>query len=73
MNVVAEGRVFMCPGGSDGTTLLRANFEQLREPLIAGGHINRKEFDQDWAAMSEPGFLMPSSILWSVRGRRPKL
>ena len=60
----------MCPGGSAGTTLMRANFEHLRESLIADGHIHRKEFDQDLATLNEPGFLMPSSIPWSARGRR---
>ena len=71
VNIVAEGRVFMCPGGSAGTTLMQANFEQLRESLTAEGHITREEFDEDVAALSKPDFLMPSSILWSARGRRP--
>jgi hypothetical protein len=67
--VAAEGRMFMCPGGSPGTRLIRANVEQLRDALIDGGDVTAQVFDDDLAALSRPDFVMPSSILWSVRGR----
>lgn len=71
MSVTAEARVFMCPGGSAGTSLVRANLEQLRDALIDGGYISREEFDQDLNRLNQPDFLMPSSVLWTARGRVP--
>jgi len=69
-DVAAEARLFMCPAGSAGAVLLRANFEQLRDALIGGGYVTAREFAQDLADMDRTDFMMPSSILWSVRGRR---
>jgi len=69
-HVSAEARMFMCPGGSAGTLLLRANIEQLREALIEGGYVSEETFADDIAAFARPDFLMPSSTLWSVRGCR---
>jgi SAM-dependent methyltransferase len=69
--VAAEARMFMCAGGSPGAALIRANLEQLRDALIDGGYVTQSQFDADIAALDRPGLVMPSSILWSVRGRRP--
>jgi SAM-dependent methyltransferase len=69
--VTAEARMFMCAGGSPGAALIRANLEQLRDALIDGGYVTRSQFVDDIAALDRPDFVMPSSILWSVRGRRP--
>jgi SAM-dependent methyltransferase len=69
--VAAEATMFMCAGGSPGAALMRANLEQLRDALIDGGYVTRSQFAEDIAALDRPDFLMPSSILWSVRGRRP--
>ena len=70
-DVSAEARMFMCDAASPGVELLRANFRQLRDPLIAGGYITATQFDRDLAAMNDPDFRMPSSLLWAARGRRP--
>jgi hypothetical protein len=70
-SVGAEARLFLCQGGSAGIALLRANFEQLRERMIEGNYISQQEFDRDLAQLDDPDVLMPSSILWSVWGRRP--
>ena len=68
--VTGEARMFMCASGSPGTALLRANFEQLRNELVEGGYVTAAQIAADLAAMDEPDFTMPSSIMWSVRGRR---
>jgi SAM-dependent methyltransferase len=70
-DVAAEARMFMCGGGSPGAALIRANLEQLRDTLIDGGYVTQAQFADDVAALDRPDFLMPSSILWSVCGRRP--
>jgi SAM-dependent methyltransferase len=71
LNVDAEARIFVCQRGSPGTTILRANYEQLREALIKGGYITAQEFEEDLARLEDDDFMMPSSILWSAWGRRP--
>jgi SAM-dependent methyltransferase len=68
--VGAEARVFMFEGGSPGTSLLKANFEQLRADMIDRNYITPREFDEDLARLDDPDFMTPSGILWSAWGCR---
>jgi len=61
----------MWPHGSPGITMMRANFEQLREAMIQNNYITQELFNEDMARLDDPNFIMPSSILWSVWGQRP--
>ena len=70
-DVCAEGRTSMWQGGSPGTNMMRANFQQLQGAMIASGLITQEQFEQDLGCLNEPDFLMPSPILWAVHGRRP--
>jgi hypothetical protein len=70
-SVGAEAQLFLWQSGSPGIAMMRANFEQLREVMIERNYITRQEFDRDLAQLDDPDLLMPSSILWSVWGRRP--
>jgi SAM-dependent methyltransferase len=67
----AEGQLFLWQGGSVGIALMRANLDQLRETMIERKYIGQQEFSRDLAQLDDPDLLMPSSILWSVWGRRP--
>ena len=71
VDVCAEARLFMWHGGSVGASLMRANFEQLHDPFIAGGHITEQELQQDFATLDSPDFMMPSPTMWTAWGRRP--
>ena len=71
VEVRAEGRLLMWQGGSAGASLMRANFEQLHDALIAGRHITEQELQEDLAVLDSPDFMMPSPILWTACGRRP--
>ena len=71
VNVCAEARLFMWHGGSVGASLMRANFEQLHDPFVAGGHITEQELHQDLAQLDSPDFMMPSPTMWTAWGRRP--
>jgi len=71
VSVEAEGRILMLTHGSHGTSMLQANYEQLRGPMIESGYITPQQFEMDVARLQDPDFAMPSAILWSVRGRRP--
>jgi SAM-dependent methyltransferase len=70
-SVGTEAQLFMWQGGSVGIAMMRANLEPLRETMIERNYITRQEFDRDLAQLDDPDLLMPSSILWSVWGRRP--
>jgi SAM-dependent methyltransferase len=71
VQVAAEARMTMVPHGSPGAALARANYDQLRDALIAGGYITAQEIADDFARLDDPEFLMPSSIMWTCWGRRP--
>jgi SAM-dependent methyltransferase len=71
VDVTAEGRNFMWHSGSPGVSLLRSNYEQLRTTMIDAGYITEREFNEDVAGLDDPGFMMPSPILWTAWGRRP--
>jgi len=70
-SVGASAQLFMWQSGSPGVTMMRANFEQLREAMIEANYITPQQFDEDLARLNDPSFMMPSSILWSAWGRRP--
>jgi SAM-dependent methyltransferase len=71
VDVDAEGRIFMWQGGSTGAALMRANFEQLRDAIIASGLVTDDEIDQDLHRLDGARFLAPSPIMWTTWGRRP--
>lgn len=70
-NVSAEGRMQMWPGGSAGAMLMKANFAQLREHILASGMVTLDEFEADFARLDQADFITPSPVMWSVAGRRP--
>jgi hypothetical protein len=70
-DVGAQAKAFLFRGASTGAAVLRANFLQMRDKLIASGHITEGEFEADLARLDDPGVMWPSWVLWSVWGRRP--
>lgn len=70
VDVGAEARIFMWECGSAGVAMLRANFEQLRDPMISGNYITQQQFEDDLARLVDEDFTVPSGILWSAWGRR---
>jgi ubiquinone/menaquinone biosynthesis C-methylase UbiE len=71
VQVEAEAYISMWDAGSPGSSLLRANFEQLRTNMIDAGYITEEEFKEDLARLDDPNFIMPSPIMWTAWGRRP--
>ena len=71
VDVAAQASISMWHSGSPGVSLLRANYEQLHRSMIDAGYITEEEFKQDVARLDDPGFLMPSPIMWTAWGRRP--
>jgi SAM-dependent methyltransferase len=70
-DVAAEGRVFLWRGGSPGAAVMRLNFEQLRDAILATGLVTAGEYADDLARLDDEDFEVRSPILWSVWGRRP--
>jgi SAM-dependent methyltransferase len=71
VDVGAQASLSMWHSGSPGVALLRANFEQLHRTLIDAGYLTEDEYKRDLAHLDDPGFLMPSPIMWTAWGRRP--
>jgi SAM-dependent methyltransferase len=69
--ISAEGRVFMYEGATSGADLTRAAISQTRDEMIDAGAISATEIERDLLQLNRPDFMMPSPIMWAVRGRRP--
>ena len=66
----AEGRVLMMQGGTVGAHLMKANYAQLREAILASGKVTSAEFQHDLLRLDQPDFITPMPIMWSVAGQR---
>jgi SAM-dependent methyltransferase len=69
--VGAEGQLYLFKGASAGAAMLRANFVQMHDEMIATGHLTEEEFHADLATLDDPAAMWPHGVLWSVWGRRP--
>jgi SAM-dependent methyltransferase len=69
--ISAEGRVFMLEGGTSGADLTRAAISQTRDEMIDAEAISAAEIERDLLQFNRSDFMMPSAIMWAVRGRRP--
>ena len=72
VNVDTEGRVLMLRHGSPGEPMLRANYMQSRSEMVDEGYISGEQVEADLKRLQEPHFAMPSAVMWSVVGRRPR-
>jgi SAM-dependent methyltransferase len=68
--ISAEGRVVMLDEQNGGAELMRINFEQVKDRLIADGFVSAEQWRADRARLDEPGFCAPSAVMWSVIGRK---
>jgi ubiquinone/menaquinone biosynthesis C-methylase UbiE len=70
--ISAEGRLLMFDRANGGSDLMRVNIDQIGADLIAAGLITQRELDADLARLTEDEFAIPSPIMWSVIGRKPR-
>ncbi len=61
----------MTLGRTAGSELIKANFTQLRDAILATGLVTEGEFAQDLAHLDEEEFMAPSPVMWTVASRRP--
>ena len=71
VDVGCEGRAAMWRGGGPGGLVWRLSLEQLRDGLIAGGHVDPGALDAAAAALDDPQFSFMSQITMAAWGRRP--
>lgn len=70
-SISAEGRILMTLGRTVGSDLIKANFTQLRDAILATGLVTEGEFVQDLARLDDEEFMAPSPVMWTVAARRP--
>lgn len=72
VDVGMEGRLTVWPGGSVGSRLDRANFEQIRVEAVAQGLISEQEVEAVLALLQDPTFAASTPIMMSAWGRKPE-
>jgi SAM-dependent methyltransferase len=60
VDVTSRGYQESWPGGSVGSQLHRANFDQLRDKLVAGGAVTHEELDRVGSLLDDPAFAATS-------------
>jgi SAM-dependent methyltransferase len=70
-DVQVEAHARICPGGSPGCRLHRANIEQLHDRIADVGQITDAEIERFYALIEDPSFSVNACLLVSARGRRP--
>lgn len=70
VNILSDGTVQVCEGGSAGTRLMRANYEQVRVEAVSAGLITDKEVDQMLALLDDPSFAISSIIMFTAWGQQ---
>ena len=71
INIEAEGHTALHQGGTEFSRLMRANFLQVRDDMLAAGDVTADEIEADLARLDDPGLSWPSMVLWTVRAQKP--
>jgi SAM-dependent methyltransferase len=67
-----QARLSMGTGRSVEASLIRSNFEQLRNEMIATGHVTAQDVEDDLKRLDDPDPLLLTPTLWAAWGRRPE-
>jgi SAM-dependent methyltransferase len=71
VDVSAEGRAMMWDRANGGADLMRINFEQIGEKVVAAGLLSAEQLRADLKRLEDPAFVTPSPIMWAALGRKP--
>ncbi len=69
LTVRAQGEMFAFEGGSAGSTLIRASYDQLKDAILATGLLSEQELKEEIECLENEDFLVPSPILWAAWGQ----
>jgi SAM-dependent methyltransferase len=70
-DVSTDGRVMMWDRWNGGADLMRINFEQVGEKMVAAGLLSAEQLTADLKRLDDPAFVTPSPIMWATMGRKP--
>ena len=71
VEVGMEGYMFVWEGRSACASMMRANFEQVREEATSAGFITHEEVDQVLTLLDDPNFAISQHTMFTSWGRRP--
>ena len=54
-----------------GTSIMKINFQELRDPILQAGLMSQAEFEAEMKRVDEEDFGMPSPMMWTVWGQVP--
>jgi 2-polyprenyl-3-methyl-5-hydroxy-6-metoxy-1,4-benzoquinol methylase len=66
----AVGSMVMVQSGTPAASLLQASYELRRTVMVEAGYLSEVEFESDLERLADPGFMMPSPILWTAWGKK---
>jgi len=70
-DVSSEGRAMMWDRANGGADLMRINFEQVGDKVVAAGLLDADQLKADLERLDDPKFVIPAPIMWATLGRRP--
>lgn len=70
-NIGAEGYLTIWNGGSPGSRIDRANFEQIRDEVVNAGLMSYQDVDRVLEILDDPTFFFSTPIMMSVWGQKP--
>jgi len=71
VGVGMEGYMLVWEGGSACASMMRANFEQVREEATSAGFITNEEVEQVFTLLDDPDFAVSQHTMFTAWGRRP--
>jgi SAM-dependent methyltransferase len=71
IDVGTEGNLSIFRGGSAGSRIMRANFEQIRTEAVSARLVTDEEVERVLAILDDPDFPISSPVMMSAWGRRP--
>jgi hypothetical protein len=71
VQVDAEARIPLWQGGSAFSQMMRANWNQLHDAMVASGIVSEEELASDLERLDDPAFMSFASTMWAAWGRKP--
>jgi SAM-dependent methyltransferase len=72
VEVDAEASIPLWQGGSPFSQLIKANWNQLHDQMVASGLVTEAELADDLQRLEDPAFMSFGETMWSAWGRKPR-
>jgi hypothetical protein len=67
-----EASIPLWQGGSPFSQLIKANWNQLHDQMVASDLVTDAELADDLQRIEDPAFMSFAETMWSAWGRKPK-